>query len=264
MSPDSKQGRTIVVTGGAHGIGRAAVLLCAARGDKIAVLDKNAEAAEAAAAEAVKRGAKSALGLLCDVGSEEQVEKAFELVCNKMGAPYGLFTSAGIDIGGLVHDLPAATWRQVLETNLNGTFFACKHAIRRMRQAEVPGSIVCASSPTGFVALAAGGTGAYSATKGGISALVRCMAIDYARYGIRVNAVVPGATETRLMWNNVPAEDIPRMRGVLSKEIPLGRLAQPEEPARAVAWLLSDEASYVTGSHLVCDGGILAKASISV
>lgn len=94
MSPDSKQGRTIVVTGGAHGIGRAAVLLCAARGDKIAVLDKNAEAAEAAAAEAVKRGAKSALGLLCDVGSEEQVEKAFELVCNKMGAPYGLFTSA--------------------------------------------------------------------------------------------------------------------------------------------------------------------------
>lgn len=264
MSPDSKQGRTIVVTGGAHGIGRAAVLLCAARGDKIAVLDKNAEAAEAAAAEAVKRGAKSALGLLCDVGSEEQVEKAFELVCNKMGAPYGLFTSAGIDIGGLVHDLPAATWREVLETNLNGTFFACKHAIRRMRQAEVPGSIVCASSPTGFVALAAGGTGAYSATKGGISALVRCMAIDYARYGIRVNAVVPGATETRLMWNNVPAEDIPRMRGVLSKEIPLGRLAQPEEPARAVAWLLSEEASYVTGSQLVCDGGILAKASISV
>jgi NAD(P)-dependent dehydrogenase (short-subunit alcohol dehydrogenase family) len=264
MSPDSKEGRTIVVTGGAHGIGRAAVLLCAARGDKIAVLDKNAEAAEAAAAEAIKRGAKSALGLLCDVGSEEQVEKAFEFLCNKMGAPYGLFTSAGIDIGGLVHELPVATWREVLETNLNGTFLACKHAIRKMRQADAPGSIVCASSPTAFVALAAGGTGAYSATKGGISALVRCMAIDYAPYGIRVNAVVPGATETRLMWNNVPAEDIPRMRGVLSKEIPLGRLAQPEEPAQAVAWLLSEEASYVTGSHLVCDGGILAKASISV
>jgi len=85
-----------------------------------------------------------------------------------------------------------------------------------MRQAEVPGSIVCASSPTGSVALAAGGSGAYSTTKGGISSLVRCMAIDYARYGIRVNAVVPGATETRLMWSNVPVEDIPRMRQVLS------------------------------------------------
>jgi NAD(P)-dependent dehydrogenase (short-subunit alcohol dehydrogenase family) len=66
------------------------------------------------------------------------------------------------------------------------------------------------------------------------------------------------------MWNNVPAEDIPRLRGVLPKEIPLGRLAQPEEPASAVAWLLSDESSYVTRSHLVCDGGILAKASISI
>jgi NAD(P)-dependent dehydrogenase (short-subunit alcohol dehydrogenase family) len=264
MSPDSKEGRTIVVTGGADGRGRALVLLCAARGDKIAVLDKNGEAAKTTAAEAMKRGAKFALSLSCDVGSEEQVERAFEVVCSTIGAPYGLFTSAGIDIGGLLHELPAATWRKVLQTNLNGTFLACKHAIRKMRQADAPGSIVCASSPTGFVALAAGGTGAYSATKGGISALVRCMAIDYARHGIRVNAVVPGATETRLMWNNVPAEDIPRMRGVLSKEIPLGRLAQPEEPASAVAWLLSDESSYVTGSHLVCDGGILAKASISI
>ena len=264
MSPDAKKARTIVVTGGAEGIGRAVVLHCAARGDNLAVLDKNAEGARRTAEEAMKRGAGSAMGLFCDVGSEEEIEKAFEVIGDKLGVPYGLFTSAAIDLGGLVHELPAATWRQVLETNLNGTFLACKHAIRKMRQADAPGSIVCASSPTGFVALAAGNTGAYSATKGGISALVRCMAIDYARYGIRVNAVVPGATETRLMWNNVPAENIPRMRGVLSKEIPLGRLAQPEEPARAVAWLLSDESSYVTGSHLVCDGGILAKASISV
>lgn len=264
MPLNSKEARTIVVTGGADGIGRAVVLLCAARGDNIAVLDKNAQAAKTTADEAVKRGAKCALGLECHVGSEEQIEKAFKIVCSKMGTPYGLFTSAAIDLGGLVHELPAATWRQVLDTNLNGTFLACKHAIRKMRHADVRGSIVCASSPTGFVALAAGGTGAYSATKAGISALVRCMAIDYARYGIRVNAVVPGATETRLMWNNIPAKDIPRTRRILSKEIPLGRLAQPEEPARAVVWLLSDESSYVTGAHLICDGGILAKASISV
>jgi NAD(P)-dependent dehydrogenase (short-subunit alcohol dehydrogenase family) len=264
MSPNVKEVRTIVVTGGADGIGRAVVQLCAARGDNLAVLDKNVEAAKTAAEDAIKRGAKCALDLCCDVSSEEQIEKAFEIIWNKLGVPYGLFTSAAVDLGGLVHELPAATWHQVLETNLKGTFLACKHAIRKMRQADTPGSIVCASSPTGFVALAAGGAGAYSATKGGISALMRCMAIDYARYGIRVNAVVPGATETRLMWNNVPSEDIPRMRGVLSKEIPLGRLAQPEEPARAVAWLLSEDSSYVTGTHLVCDGGILAKASISV
>lgn len=263
-SSQSHKTRTVVVTGGADGIGRAVVLLCAARADNVAVLDKEVEGAKAAAEEAKKRGAKSALGLLCDVSSEEQVEEAFGIVGNKMGAPYGLFTAAGIDLGGLVHELAAATWRNVLETNLSGTFFACKHAIRKMREANTAGSIVCASSPTGFVALAAGGAGAYSATKGAISALVRCMAVDYAGYGIRVNAVVPGATETRLMWSNVPPEDISRMRSVLAKEIPLGRLAQPEEPARAVAWLLSEESSYVTGSHLICDGGILAKASISV
>jgi NAD(P)-dependent dehydrogenase (short-subunit alcohol dehydrogenase family) len=114
------------------------------------------------------------------------------------------------------------------------------------------------------VALAAGGCGAYSATKGAISSLVRCMAIDYAKFGIRVNAVTPGATETGMMWNNVPAEEIESMRVQLCREIPLGRLARPEDPARAVAWLLSDESAYMTGSHVVCDGGILAKSSISV
>ena len=90
------------------------------------------------------------------------------------------------------------------------------------------------------------------------------MSIDYAPYGIRVNAIVPGATETNMMWSNVAAEDIPRMRRIISKEIPLGRLAQPDDPGRAVAWLLSDDSAYVTGSHLICDGGTLAKASISL
>src|SRR5215472_4443819 len=264
MTSDSNTARTIVVTGGADGIGRAVVLLCAARGDNVAVLDKCSQGAKATAEEALERGARSALHFTCDVSQEDQIERAFEVVSAKLGAPYGLFTSAGIDIGGLVHELPAATWRQVFDTNLTGTFLACKHALRWMRQANAPGSIVCASSPTGSVALAAGGSAAYSATKGGVSSLVRCMAIDYARYGIRVNAVVPGATETRLMWSNVAAEEILRMRQTLAGEIPLGRLAQPEEPARAVLWLLSEESSYVTGSHLVCDGGILAKASISV
>jgi NAD(P)-dependent dehydrogenase (short-subunit alcohol dehydrogenase family) len=229
--------RAIVVTGGAEGIGRAVALLCAARGDQIAILDKAVDGAKATAEEAAMRGASDA---------------------------FSLFTSAAVDVGGLVHELPAATWRQIVDTNLDGTFFACKHALRKMREGQASGSIVCASSPTGFVALAAGGTGAYSATKGAVSSLVRCMAIDYARYGIRVNAVVPGATETRLMWNNVPAREIDQTRAVLEREIPLGRLAQPEEPARAVVWLLSEESSYVTGSHLVCDGGILAKSSISV
>lgn len=256
--------RTIVVTGGGSGIGRAVVLACAKRGDNLAVLDRNGQSAKNAASEATQQGAPAAIGLECDVRSEEQVAEAFATVTRQLGAPYGLFANAGIDTGGPIHELPLATWRLVMETNLTGVFLSCKHALKAMLTAGLPGSIVCTSSPTGFVALAAGGAGVYSATKAGISALVRCMAVDYARYGIRVNAIVPGATETPLMWNNVPPEDIARMRVQVSSEIPLGRLAEPEDPARAVAWLLSDEASYVTGSHLVCDGGILAKASISV
>jgi NAD(P)-dependent dehydrogenase (short-subunit alcohol dehydrogenase family) len=88
--------------------------------------------------------------------------------------------------------------------------------------------------------------------------------VDYAKFGVRVNAIVPGATETPLMWAAVPEPDRPRMREVVEQEVPLGRLADPTEPAQAALWLLTDASSYVTGSHLVCDGGVLAKASISV
>lgn len=264
MPPESAGPRTIVVTGGGSGIGRAAVLACAKRGDRLAVLDKNGDAAREAAKGALQCGATAAISLDCNVQSEDQVAGAFASIVQQLGAPYGLFANAGIDTGGPIHELPLATWRLVMDTNLTGVFLCCKYALRAMLAAAVPGSIVCTSSPTGFVALAAGGAGVYSATKAGISALVRCMAIDYARYGIRINALVPGATETPLMWNNVPPENVGRMRTQVSSEIPLGRLAEPEDPAKAVAWLLSDEASYVTGSHLVCDGGILAKACISV
>jgi NAD(P)-dependent dehydrogenase (short-subunit alcohol dehydrogenase family) len=264
MPHSSTEARTIVITGGGSGIGRAVALLCAKRGDNVAVLERDEDAAKSAANEAMQNGATGALAIRCNVASEKEIEDAFDKTCERFGAPYGLFANAGIDVGGLLHELPIETWHLVIETNLTGVFLSSKHALRKMLEVKIPGSIVCTSSPTGFVALAAGGAAAYSATKAGISALVRCMAIDYAQYGIRVNAVVPGATETRLMWNNVPAEEIPRMREQVSKEIPLGRLAQPEDPARAVLWLLSEDSSYVTGSHLVCDGGILAKASISV
>lgn len=264
MPASGAKPRTIVVTGGGSGIGRAVALLCARRGDNVAVLDKRGDAAEAAAREAKGAGATAAIGLECDVSLEKQISEAFGVLSRQLGAPYGLFANAGIDTGGLIHELPLDTWHLVMETNLTGVFLSCKYALQTMLAAGMSGSIVCTSSPTGFVALAAGGAGAYSATKAGISALVRCMAIDYARHGIRVNAIVPGATETPLMWNNVPPDDVPHMRTQVSNEIPLGRLAQPDDPARAVVWLLSDESSYVTGSHLVCDGGILAKASISV
>ncbi|MGD0362878.1 MAG: SDR family oxidoreductase [Bryobacteraceae bacterium] len=255
--------RSIVVTGGGAGIGRAVAMQCAARGDRVVVLDIDGPAAREAAAAARAAGAEAALGLECDVSREEHVARAFEEIAG-MGPLYGAFANAGLDTGGFLHELPFETWKRVLDTNLTGIYLTCKYALRQILKAGTPGSIVCTSSPAATVGFAAGAAGAYSASKGGISALVRSMAVDYARHGIRVNAVVPGATETRLMWANVAPADMPEMRRRVCEEVPLGRLASPDEPARAVVWLLSDESSYVTGSHLVCDGGILAKACISV
>ena len=170
----------------------------------------------------------------------------------------------GIEKGGSTHELSLDTWRLVIETNLTGVFLCCKHALKRMLTAGRSASIVCTSSPAASVAIGAGSLGAYSAAKAGISALVRCMAVEYGGRSIRVNAIVPGATETPLMWNGVAPTDIASMREKVQSEVPIGRLANADEPARAAAWLLSEESSYVTGSNLVCDGGILAKASISV
>ena len=258
--------RTMVVTGGGSGIGRAVARLCAARGDSVAVLDIDGPSAREAAAEALAAGAAGAIGIACDVSQEDNVASAFAQTLKSLGAGslYGVFANAGMDTGGFVHELPFETWKRVLDTNLNGVYLTCKYALQHLIQGGTGGSIVCTSSPAATVAFAAGAAGAYSASKGGISALVRCMAVDYARHGIRVNAVVPGATETRLMWANVDPAAMPEMRQRICAEVPLGRLASPDEPARAVVWLMSDDASYVTGSHLVCDGGILAKASISV
>src|ERR1700722_7538288 len=204
----SSQNRLIVITGGGSGIGRATALLCARRGDRVAILDKNGESAEQAAAEAIAEGASGAVGLACDVTDETQVAQAFALIHEKFGAPYGIFANAGIDIGGLIHEMPLELWKRVLDTNLTGIFLTCKHGLQQMLAAQISGSLVCTASPAGFIAMAAGGSGAYSATKGAISSLVRCMAIDYAKFGIRVNAIVPGATETGLMWNNVQREEV--------------------------------------------------------
>jgi NAD(P)-dependent dehydrogenase (short-subunit alcohol dehydrogenase family) len=254
---------TIVITGAGSGIGRAAALLCAQRGDRVAALDISKSGLDETVA-AIHSAGGQAIACVCDVGKEEEVEAAFAASSSAFGPAWGVFANAGIDVGGWIHELPLERWNKVISTNLTGIFLACKHGLKQMLEAGAGGSIVCTSSPCGSVALPVGGVGVYSATKGGISALVRCMAVDYAGYGIRVNAVVPGATETGMMWNNVPQPEIDRMTAQLNREIPLGRLGQPEDPARGVLWLLSPESAYVTGSHLVVDGGVMAKASISV
>ncbi len=251
----------VVVTGAANGIGAATARLAAAAGAPVALLDRDAEAVGAVAEQLRATGAV-ALSIACDVADADAVDAAFAQIADELGTPAGVVASAGIDRGGLAHEIAVEDFDQVIAVNLRGTFLTCRAALRLMVDAGA-GAIVCVSSPLGAVAVP-GGAGAYSASKAGISALVRAMAIDYGPAGIRVNAILPGPTETELMWASVPEAEVAAVRATVRKEVPLGRLADPSEPARAALWLLSDAASYVTGSQLACDGGVLAKASVSV
>ena len=250
----------LIVTGGARGIGAAVATLAAERGWSVGLLDRD-ERAVVEHAQGLERAGARCFAIACDVSDEHQVNEAFDLAGQRLGAPAALVTSAGIDRGGLVHELPVSTWDEVIAVNLRGTFLACQAALRPMIAGD-GGAIVCVSSP--FALVATGAMAAYGASKAGVCALVRSMAVDHARDGVRVNALLPGPTETDLMWANVPAEEVQATRATVSREVPLARLAQPAEIAQAAVWLVSDAASYVTGAQLACDGGVLARAAVSV
>nr|WP_042193657.1 SDR family NAD(P)-dependent oxidoreductase [Kibdelosporangium sp. MJ126-NF4]CEL20826.1 3-oxoacyl-[acyl-carrier protein] reductase [Kibdelosporangium sp. MJ126-NF4]CTQ98369.1 3-oxoacyl-[acyl-carrier protein] reductase (EC 1.1.1.100) [Kibdelosporangium sp. MJ126-NF4] len=258
------RGKTVLVTGAGAGIGRAACLASAARGAGIVALDIDGAAADATAAKALTIGSPTAIGIPCDVSSEKAVREAFAVAATEVGLPDAVFANAGIEINGPLHEFDSDTWRRVMEVNLGGVFLTCREAVRRLVEAGRGGSIVCTASPAAFVGFAGGGNSAYAASKGGIAAFVRSIAIDYAARNIRVNTVVPGATDTAMLVDGLQPDArtaaTERIRAAAAKQVPLGRLARPQEIAAAVVWLLSDESSYVTGSHLVCDGGLTAKS----
>ncbi len=258
-------GSSVVVTGAGSGIGRAVVLACATRGASVAALDIDAVSARSVADEAAATGSPRAIGIECDVSVEASVRDSFAQAGESLGGFDGVCANAGVEINAALHEFGLEQWRRVLDVNLVGMFLTCREALRRLVEAGAPGSIVCTSSPSAFVGFAGGGNSAYAASKGGVSAFVRSAALDYAPHGIRINAVVPGATDTPMLVAGLDEEsrdgELERIRSAAKGQIPLGRLGRPDEIAAAVVWLLSDEASYVTGAHLVCDGGLLAKGA---
>jgi glucose 1-dehydrogenase len=252
-------GEVTLITGAASGIGRAAALLRASAGHPLALLDRDEAGVRAVAAEAEERGAPRALAIVADISSEREVADAYAQCRASLGVPVNIVANAGVEIAREAHETTFADWSGVLGVNLSGTFLTCRDGIRLLLAESLPGAIVCVSSPSAFVAFAGGANSAYASSKGGISALVRALAVEYAAYGIRVNGVVPGATATPLLDVTTGADDDIAARA--RTQIPMGRLARPGEIAEAIDWLLGPKAGYVTGSHLHVDGGLTARGA---
>jgi NAD(P)-dependent dehydrogenase (short-subunit alcohol dehydrogenase family) len=248
------EGRTALLTGAANGIGREAAKLFASEGAAVLIADRDAEAGERVAAEIAAQGGH-ARAVACDVARSADVAAAVAAAEQTFGALHVVFNNAGIfpDADGSPVDTAEAVWDQVMSVNLKGVFLGCKHGIPALLRAG-GGSIINTAS---FVAVIGAATSqiAYTASKGGVLAMTREIAVEYARQGIRANALCPGPVNTPLL-EELLADPQARARRLV--HVPMGRLAEASEIARAALYLASEESSYVTGTTFLVDGGITA------
>ena len=238
------EGRKAIVTGGAQGIGLAIAKRLDAEGAQVALFDINEELVKKSAAE-LSRG----IGIRCDVSSPDSIEAAVREAAEKMGGLDIVVNNAGILPKSMIEDVTEKEWDLTLDINLKGAFFMSQKALPYPKESE-HARIINTSSLAGRM----GGFEtcmAYSASKGGINAITMGMARQLAKYHINVNAVCPGTTETPI----TKAFSEEAMARLLTR-IPLGRLGKPEDMAAAVAFLASDDASFITGHMLDVNGGM--------
>jgi NAD(P)-dependent dehydrogenase (short-subunit alcohol dehydrogenase family) len=253
-------GKVGLVTGAGGGIGEATAELLAARGATVVAADISSPSPN--------QGGGSRVELIqLDVTDEPAVAAAVEQIAARYGRLDFLVAAAGIQRYGTAADTTAAQWREVMAVNLDGAFHAVKHALPLLR-ASGAGAIVLVSSVQAFVTQT--GVAAYTASKGGLVALTRSIAVDEAGHGVRANAVCPGSVDTPMLrWaaarfsDGTPAaaEDLVATWG---RSHPLGRVAKPEEVAEAIAFLVSERASFITGIALPVDGGLLAQVAVAL
>jgi NAD(P)-dependent dehydrogenase (short-subunit alcohol dehydrogenase family) len=246
-------GRSILVTGSGSGIGRAAASLFAAEGGRVVVVDQDENEAQATA-NSIRQNGGEALAIGADVSREADCRGMVERALAAYGRLDVAFNNAGIGASGFaVADEEEVAWSRLIDVNLKGIFLAMKYEIPAMVGAG-GGAIVNTASVAGLVGER--GIGAYSASKHGVVGLTRTAALDYIGQGVRINAVCPGATRTRMLANWF--QD-PKVEAFILSRHPIGRIAEPEEIARAVLFLASDDASFIVGQALAVDGGLTAQ-----
>ena len=246
-------GRSILVTGSGSGIGRAAALLFAGEGGWVAVVDQDEDEAQATA-NSIRQNGGEALAIGADVSREADCRGMVQRALAAYGRLDVAFNNAGIGASGFaVADEEEVAWSRLIDVNLKGIFLAMKYEIPAMVGAG-GGAIVNTASVAGLVGER--GIGAYSASKHGVVGLTRTAALDYIGQGVRINAVCPGATRTRMLANWF--QD-PKVESFILSRHPIGRIAEPEEIARAVLFLASEDASFIVGQALAVDGGLTAQ-----
>jgi NAD(P)-dependent dehydrogenase (short-subunit alcohol dehydrogenase family) len=247
------EGKVAWITGASSGIGAACARRFAEEGARIAGFDlARSEGGDWARAEAQ---APEALFRVGDVRRDADLEAAVAEARSRLGRIDVLVNSAGVAGGGPVHLIEPAEWERVIDVNLNGTFLACRRVLPVMME-QGAGSIINLASVEGLEGFEGGS--AYNASKGAVVLLTRNMAIDYARRGVRVNAICPGFIDTPMLEGLVEGDALREPRDRIRDAHQLGRFGRPDEIANAALFLASDESSFVTGHALVVDGGYTA------
>jgi NAD(P)-dependent dehydrogenase (short-subunit alcohol dehydrogenase family) len=244
-------GKVAVITGAGGGMGREAALLFCAEGARVCAADVDGEAAERTAADAGE-----AIGIQVDVADEGDVRRMYDETAERYGGVDVLYNNAGISPAddASILDTEADAWQRVQDVNTKGVYLCCKHGIPHLLE-RGGGSVINVAS---FVALVGAATSqiSYTASKGAVLSLSRELAVQFARQGVRVNALCPGPVETPLLLRIFG--DDPAAYERRRVHLPMGRLAKPREIVNAALFLASDESSYVNASTFLVDGGLTA------
>lgn len=254
----SSDARVVIVTGGAYGIGRGIAHYFAGRGDAVLIADVHAERGQQVEA-AIRQEGGRALFVRTDLRDEPAVRQMVERAAAEWGRIDVLCNNAGIEFYGRADEYSTEDWAAMVDVNFRGVFLCSKYAFPHLRERR--GSIVNIASVQGFACDPR--VSIYAATKAGVLGLTRGMALDFAPAGVRVNAICPGATRSGMLDELLAMQPEPEAAlASMCATIPMGRLGEPEDIARAVWFLASPDAGYITGTSLVVDGGLLARLAI--